>query len=111
MVFTLGAIFITGMVGLYSLVGVSFAMSLMFPTIYGIALEGLGEDSKFAAAFLVMAIVGGAIMPTLQGMILDLGGKGYTDLLILGVSEVNFSFILPWACFLLVFLFAIRVRK
>jgi FHS family L-fucose permease-like MFS transporter len=99
------------MVGLYSLVGVSFAMSLMFPTIYGIALEGLGEDSKFAAAFLVMAIVGGAIMPTLQGMILDLGGKGYTDLLILGVSEVNFSFILPWACFLLVFIFAIRVRK
>ncbi|MCE2777521.1 MAG: MFS transporter [Algoriphagus sp.] len=111
MVFTLGAIFITGMVGLYSLVGVSFAMSLMFPTIYGIALEGLGEDSKFAAAFLVMAIVGGAIMPTLQGMILDLGGKGYTDLLILGVSEVNFSFILPWACFLLVFIFAKRARK
>lgn len=109
--FTLGAIFITGMVGLYSLVGVSFAMSLMFPTIYGIALEGLGEDSKFAAAFLVMAIVGGAIMPTLQGMILDLGGKGYTDILILGVSEVNFSFILPWACFLLVFIFAIRARK
>ena len=111
MVLTLGAIFITGMVGLYSLVGVSFAMSLMFPTIYGIALEGLGEDSKFAAAFLVMAIVGGAIMPTLQGMILDLGGKGYTDLLILGVSEVNFSFSLPWACFLLVFIFAIRARK
>jgi len=111
MAFTLGAIFITGMVGLYSLVGVSFAMSLMFPTIYGIALEGLGEDSKFAAAFLVMAIVGGAIMPTLQGMILDLGGKGYTDLLILGVSEVNFSFTLPLACFLLVFIFAIRARK
>jgi FHS family L-fucose permease-like MFS transporter len=111
MAFTLGAIFITGMVGLYSLVGVSFAMSLMFPTIYGIALEGLGEDSKFAAAFLVMAIVGGAIMPTLQGMILDLGGNGYTDLLILGVSEVNFSFTLPLACFLLVFLFAIRARK
>jgi FHS family L-fucose permease-like MFS transporter len=111
MAFTLGAIFITGMVGLYSLVGVSFAMSLMFPTIYGIALEGLGEDSKFAAAFLVMAIVGGAIMPTLQGMILDLGGNGYTDLLILGVSEVNFSFTLPLACFLLVFIFAIRARK
>jgi FHS family L-fucose permease-like MFS transporter len=111
MAFTLGAIFITGMVGLYSLVGVSFAMSLMFPTIYGISLEGLGEDSKFAAAFLVMAIVGGAIMPTLQGMILDLGGTGYNDLLILGVSEVNFSFTLPLACFLLVFLFAIRARK
>ena len=111
MAFTLGAIFIPGMTGLYSLVGISFAMSLMFPTIYGIALEGLGEDSKFAAAFLVMAIVGGAIMPTLQGMILDLGGTGYTDVTILGVSEVNFSFALPLACFLMVFLFAVRVKK
>lgn len=109
MVFTLGAIFLPGMAGLYSLVAISFAMSLMFPTIYGIALEGLGEDAKFAAAFLVMAIVGGAIMPTLQGMILDWGGKGYTDLVILGVSEINFSFFLPFTCFLLVFLFAVRV--
>ena len=109
MVFTLGAIFLPGMAGLYSLVAISFAMSLMFPTIYGIALEGLGEDAKFAAAFLVMAIVGGAIMPTLQGMILDWGGSGYTDLVILGVSEINFSFFLPFTCFLLVFLFAVRV--
>jgi FHS family L-fucose permease-like MFS transporter len=109
--FTLGAIFLTGMNGLYSLVGISFAMSLMFPTIYGIALDGLGEDSKFAAAFLVMAIVGGAIMPTLQGMILDWGGTGYTDLLILGVPEINFSFFLPMLCFLMVFLFATRVQK
>jgi FHS family L-fucose permease-like MFS transporter len=86
-------------------------MSLMFPTIYGIALEGLGEDSKFAAAFLVMAIVGGAIMPTLQGMILDLGGVGYTDMRILGVPEVNFSFVLPLVCFLMVLLFSLRVKK
>ncbi|KPQ14040.1 MAG: L-fucose permease FucP [Algoriphagus marincola HL-49] len=111
MLFTLGAIFLPDMLGLYSLVAISFAMSLMFPTIYGIALEGLGEDSKFAAAFLVMAIVGGAIMPTLQGMILDLGGSGYSDIKILGVSEVNFSFILPFACFLMVWLFAVRVKS
>ncbi|MDF2157068.1 L-fucose:H+ symporter permease [Algoriphagus sp. CAU 1675] len=111
MAFTLGAIFLPGMSGLYSLVGISFAMSLMFPTIYGIALDGLGEDSKFAAAFLVMAIVGGAIMPTLQGMILDWGGSGYTDIQIMGVSEVNFSFVLPLVCFLMVFLFAWRVKK
>ncbi|NVJ85249.1 MAG: L-fucose:H+ symporter permease [Algoriphagus sp.] len=109
--FTFGAISLPGLTGLYSLVGISFAMSLMFPTIYGIALEGLGEDSKFAAAFLVMAIVGGAIMPTLQGMILDWGGAGYTDIEILGVSEVRFSFILPLLCFVMVLLFAVRVRK
>lgn len=111
MIFTLGAIFLEGMSGMYSLVGISFAMSLMFPTIYGIALEGLGEDSKFGAAFLVMAIVGGAIMPTLQGMILDIGGSGYNDTLIWGVPEVNFSFVLPFICFVMVMLFSIRVKK
>lgn len=102
-VFTFGTIFITGPLGLYSLVSISFCMSLMFPTIYGIALEGLSEDeSKIGAAGLVMAIVGGALMPTMQGMILDIGGSGYTDVKILGVSEVNFSFILPLLCFLII---------
>ncbi len=109
--FTLGAIFLPGILGLYSLVLISFAMSLMFPTIYGIALEGLGEDAKFAAAFLVMAIVGGAIMPTLQGMILDVGGTGYADVKILGVSEVNFSFLLPMFCFMMVLVFSLRAKK
>ncbi|MGB3799171.1 MAG: L-fucose:H+ symporter permease [Lewinella sp.] len=98
-------IFVVGPVGLYALVGVSFFMSIMFPTIYGIALEGQGEDAKFGAAFLVMAIVGGALMPTLQGLILDMGGDGYTDTRILGVPEVNFSFILPLLCFLAVGLY------
>ena len=111
MVFTLGAVFLPGMAGLYSLVAISFAMSLMFPTIYGIALEGMGEDSKFAAAFLVMAIVGGAVMPTLQGMILDLGGSAYDDVRILGVSEVRFSFMLPLLCFFIVYLFSARLQK
>ncbi|SFT85649.1 MFS transporter, FHS family, L-fucose permease [Algoriphagus locisalis] len=110
-IFTAGAIFLPGMTGLYSLVAISFAMSLMFPTIYGIALDGLGEDSKFAAAYLVMAIVGGAIMPTLQGMIMDIGGAAYDDTLILGVPEVNFSFILPLVCFVMVLLFSLRVKK
>lgn len=106
--FTLGTIFITGIFGLYCLVGISFAMSLMFPTIYGIALEGLEEDAKYGAAYLVMAIVGGAIMPTLQGAILDLGGPDYDDIRILGVPEVNFSFTLPLLCFVVVAIFAKR---
>ncbi|MBK8503235.1 MAG: L-fucose:H+ symporter permease [Saprospiraceae bacterium] len=109
--FTLGAVFIQGMTGLYSLVMISFCMSLMFPTIYGIALEGMGDDSKYGAAFLVMAIVGGAIMPLLQGMILDIGGLGYQDTLILGVPEVNFSFILPMFCFVAVGIYGYRVYK
>jgi len=98
----LGTIFIQGIGGLYSLVAISFCMSLMFPTIYGIALKGLGEDAKYASAFLVMAIVGGAIMPSLQGLILDIGGPGYQDVRILGVPEVNFSFILPMFCYVVV---------
>ena len=110
-VFTLGAIFIEGMTGLYSLVAVSMCMSIMFPTIYGIALEGQGEDAKFGAAFLVMAIVGGAIMPVLQGAILDFGGSGYTDIKILGVPEVNFSFVLPLFCFFVVAAYGYRTNK
>jgi FHS family L-fucose permease-like MFS transporter len=111
MFFTLGAIFIPGMTGLYSLVGISLCMSVMFPTIYGIALEDVGEDAKFGAAFLVMAIVGGAIMPVLQGSILDLGGPGYTDIEILGVPEVNFSFVLPLICFIVVAVYGYRTQK
>ena len=110
-VMTLITIFVGGMIGLYALVGVSFFMSIMFPTIYGIALEGQGEDAKFGAAFLVMAIVGGAFMPYLQGYILDLGGPGYTDTEILGVSEVNFSFILPLFCFVIVAIYGRNVFK
>jgi FHS family L-fucose permease-like MFS transporter len=106
---TLVTIFVPGMTGLYALVGISFFMSIMFPTIYGIALEGRGEDAKFGAAFLVMAIVGGALMPTLQGLILDLGGLGYTDVMILGVPEVNFSFILPLFCFAIVAIYSRNV--
>ena len=93
------AIISTGMTGLYALVGVSFCMSLMFPTIYGIALKDLGEDAKLGSAFLVMAIVGGAILPVAQGQILDLGGAGLADVVISGIPEVNFSFILPLLCF------------
>ncbi|MCL4156444.1 UNVERIFIED_CONTAM: hypothetical protein GTU68_014828 [Idotea baltica] len=97
---TLLAIYVDGTFGLYALVAISFFMSVMFPTIYGIALNGLDEEeSKIGAAGLVMAIVGGALMPKWQGMIIDLGGSGVSDTQITGVTEVNFSFILPLVCF------------
>ena len=93
---SLGAICIVGMLGLYCLIGISFFMSLMFPTIYGIALEDVdSQDSTLGAAFLVMAIVGGALMPPLQGWIID-------QRTIFGHPAVNASFILPFICFLLI---------
>ena len=100
---TIGVIFIEGIFGLYCLVANTLFMSIMFPTIYGIALEGMSEEeSKIGAAGLVMAIVGGALMPKLQGMLIDLGGFGVNDIKILGVSEVNFSFLLPMLCFVFI---------
>jgi FHS family L-fucose permease-like MFS transporter len=112
MVFVSGTIFINGSIGLYSLVGVSFCMSLMFPTIYGIALGNLTEDqSKVGSAGLVMAIVGGALLPKLQGNIIDFGGNGVSDILILGVSEVNFSFVLPLLCFIYIAWYGMNISK
>lgn len=94
---TLGAIFIVGMAGLYSLIGISIFMSLMFPTIYGIALERVdNQDASLGAAFLVMAIVGGAVMPPLQGWIIDQG-------VVFGLPAVNASYIIPFICFCVVF--------
>ncbi len=107
----LGAIFLPGMLGMYSLVATSLFMSIMFPTIYGIALEGQGEDAKFGAAFLVMAIVGGALLPFLQGYMLDFGGIGYEDVTFAGVSEMRFSFILSFLCLVVVALYGNRVFK
>ncbi len=99
--FTSGTILIHGVFGLYSLVGISFCMSLMFPTIYGIALSDLTEEqSKVGSAGLIMAIVGGALMPKLQALIIDAGGNGVADTKILGVPEINFSYILPLTCFI-----------
>lgn len=98
-IFCAGAILLPGTIGLYSLIGISLFMSIMFPTIYGIALKGMGDEAKIGSAGLVMAIVGGALMPVLQGSILDWGGPGFSDVKILGfISEVNFSFILPLIC-------------
>ena len=112
MVFVLGTIFINSTAGLYSLVAVSFCMSLMFPTIYGIALGNLTEEqSKVGSAGLVMAIVGGALLPKLQGNIIDAGGNGVSDILILGVSEVNFSFILPLLCFFYIAWYGLRISR
>ena len=102
---SLGAILIVGKTGLYCLIGISLFMSLMFPTIYGTALENVSlEDASLGAAFLVMAIVGGALMPPLQGMIIDCGT-------IAGHPAVNVSYCLPLLCFIIVSIYGKRARR
>lgn len=102
---TMGAISIVGMFGLYCLVGISFFMSLMFPTIYGIALENVdSQDTSLGAAFLVMAIVGGALMPPLQGMIID-------QQTVFGHPAVNVSYALPLICFIIIMVYGWRSYK
>ena len=99
-----GTIFIENIAGLYFLVATSAFMSLMFPTIYGIALEDVGDDATLGAAGLVMAIVGGALMPPLQGAIIDIGQIGF-------LPAVNASFILPFVCFLVIAIYGYRVNN
>jgi FHS family L-fucose permease-like MFS transporter len=102
---SLGAILIVGKAGLFCLVGISLFMSLMFPTIYGTALQKVSlEDASLGAAFLVMAIVGGALMPPLQGRIIDCGT-------IAGHPAVNVSYVLPLICFVIVSIYGIRARR
>ena len=96
-----GVIGLQNIYGLYCLVGVSACMSLMFPTIYGIALTGLGDDAKFGAAGLIMAILGGSVLPPFQAAIID-------QVELLGMPAVNVSFILPFACFVVIAIYGHR---
>ena len=94
MLLMLVVIIVGGRVGVYSLVAVSACMSLMFPTIYGVALKDVGHDAEIGSAGLIMAILGGSLLPPLQAMIIDTG-------------HVALSFIVPLTCFLVVFLYGL----
>ena len=105
MLCTLGVILFQNRLGMYCLVAVSGCMSLMFPTIYGIALKGLGDDAKFGAAGLIMAILGGSVLPPFQAAIIDQGT-------VLGnFPATNASFILPFICFVVVCAYGMRMYK
>ncbi len=96
---TVGAIYLPGYIGLSCLVLISGCMSLMFPTIYGIALKDLKEEeAKLGSAYLIMSIVGGAVLTKLQGGIIEDHG-------------VRISFWLPAACFVLIAIFAYRTYQ
>lgn len=101
-----------GIVGLYALILTSMFMSIMFPTIYGIALKGMGGEAKIGSAGLVMAIVGGSFGPVLFGTILDFGGSGLADIQMLGfIPEVAFAFIIPLICLVVVAVYGFYSNK
>ena len=93
-----GVIFVGGRAGMCCLVAVSACMSLMFPTIYGIALGDVGEDAELGSAGLIMAILGGSLLPALQAMIID---SGY----------INLSFIVPAVCFAVVLAYGLKYSR
>ena len=102
---TLGTIFLPGYAGFYSLLGISACMSLMFPTIYGIALKDMGDEASLASAGLVMAIVGGALMPPMQGVLIDAGP------IIGDLPSIRTSFLLPLVCFVVVATYGFRSSR
>ena len=103
-ILSIGTIFIGGYAGLYCLIGTSACMSLMFPTIYGVALKDMGDDASLESAGLVMAIVGGALMPPMQGALID-GAS-----LVGEIPSVQTSFVLPLVCFVVIAAYGYRAH-
>ncbi len=94
-VLTVLSVFVDGMFAVYAMVGVTFLMSIMFPTIFSLAIHGLGKHTKQGASILIMSIVGGAIIPLAMGILSD------------GFS-MQTAYLVPAACFVVVLLFALR---
>lgn len=93
------ALLATGAVAVYAVVAVPFFMSIMFPTIFALGIKGLGEETKIAASFLVMSIVGGAIFPVFMGIISD------------RTSSIQNAYIIPLLCFFVTLYFGWRGYK
>jgi FHS family L-fucose permease-like MFS transporter len=91
-----------GSIVIYALGGLGFFMSIMFPTIFSLGIAGLGDDTKLGSSWLVMSIVGGAIMPYLMGTVIDLRG-----------DTIQAGYVVPLICFVVILLFGLygyRVR-
>lgn len=93
------AVFVSGMPAVYSVVGIAFFMSVMFPTIFSLGIKGLGRDTKFGSSLIVMSIVGGAILPPLFGYISDVTG------------DIRYGHLVSLLCFTVVLAFAVTGHK
>jgi FHS family L-fucose permease-like MFS transporter len=93
------AIFMHGMIAIYSVIGIAFFMSIMFPTIFSLGIKGLGKDTEYGSSLIVMAIVGGAFLPLAFGFISDLSGT------------LQFGYIVTLICFVVFLAFALKGHK
>ena len=108
----LGTIYLPIETSIYCLVGISGCMSLMFPTIYGIALRGLGPEVKFGAAGLIMAILGGAIITPMMGALVDGGTlSGLVSGFPPEIAAIRTAFYLPVLCFAVVLAYSLAFRN
>lgn len=99
MILTLVVIFGSGYTSVFALVGISGCMSLMFPTIFGLSVRGLGDDTKLGGSGLIMAILGGALLTALQGQVSDSTGS------------IKLSYLVPMICFVVILYFSIFVSR
>ena len=97
---SLVAIYSDGKYVVYALSALGFFMSIMFPTIFGLGIEGLGKDTKIGSSLLIMSIIGGAIFPYIMGTIIDMNN-----------DKIQPGYIVPLICFLVIIYFAISGHK
>jgi FHS family L-fucose permease-like MFS transporter len=96
---TIVAITASGMLVVYCLIALAFFMSIMFPTIFSMGIDGLGHNTKIGSSLIVMSIVGGAFLPPILGIISD------------QTASIQYGYIVPLICFLVILLFAFNVHK
>lgn len=94
-VLVLAAVLLDGYASVYSLIGVLFFMSIMFPTIFSLSIRGLGSKTKEGSSLLIMAIVGGAFFPVIMGKLSDM-------------TNIHLAYIVPVFAFIVIFFFALR---
>ncbi|GAA3952110.1 L-fucose:H+ symporter permease [Pedobacter ginsengiterrae] len=90
----------SGVVIVYALGGLGFFMSIMFPTIFALGIDGIGEDTKPGSSWLIMSIVGGAILPFGMGSLIDMYG-----------DNIQIGYSIPLVCYLIILYFGLRGYK
>lgn len=111
-VFCLGTIYLPSNISIWCLVSISIAMSLMFPTIYGVALNNLGPEVKLGAAGLIMAILGGAVITPFMGSLIDNGTLNFlTPGFEFAQASIRSSFFIPVICFAVILVYSICFRN